>query len=84
MASPPPAISLRGVRTEAHPHASVDLEAQDEEIVLRIVDDGRGGAIVPGNGLAGMRERIEAVGGTLRIDSTPGQGTRVLMQVPAS
>ena len=37
--------------------------------VLRIVDDGRGGAIVPGNGLNGMRERIEALGGRLRVDS---------------
>ena len=83
------AMTVREAMTNIQRHArarnaSVELETIGGEAVLRIVDDGRGGAIVPGNGLDGMRERIEAVGGTLRIDSTPGQGTRVLMQVPAS
>lgn len=35
-----------------------------------------------GLGLLGMRERIRAVGGSLRIESAPGQGTRVSMSVP--
>ena len=51
-------------------------------MVLRIVDDGRGGAIVPGNGLNGMRERIEALGGRLRVDSSAGQGTRIEARLP--
>lgn len=63
-------------------HASVELETGDDGFVLRIADDGRGGAIVPGNGLAGMRERIEALGGRLRIDAAPGRGTRLEARWP--
>jgi signal transduction histidine kinase len=35
-----------------------------------------------GVGLLGMRERLEILGGSLRIDSEPGGGTRVVMTVP--
>jgi len=63
-----------------HAHASFGLEGG--EAVLRIDDDGRGGAIVPGNGLAGMRERLQAVHGSLRIDATATRGTRVEARVP--
>jgi signal transduction histidine kinase len=35
-----------------------------------------------GWGIAGMRERVEAVGGQMFIDSTPGQGTTVMAIVP--
>jgi two-component system sensor histidine kinase DesK len=58
----------------------LDIEAGDA--VLRIDDDGRGGALVPGNGLRGMRERIEAVGGHLRIDARKGAGTHLEARVP--
>ncbi|TXH67371.1 MAG: sensor histidine kinase [Lysobacteraceae bacterium] len=61
--------------------ADVALEIRDCLAVLRISDDGRGGAIVPGNGLAGMRERIEALGGSLRIESAQGRGTQVEARV---
>ena len=63
-------------------HADVAFEADGGDVVLRIVDDGRGGAIVPGNGLNGMRERIEALGGRLRVDSSAGQGTRIEARLP--
>lgn len=62
-------------------HAEITLSSTPREVRLCIADDGRGGAIVPGNGLSGMRERIEALGGTLRIDST-GAGTRLEACVP--
>ena len=51
-------------------------------LLKRIADDGRGGAIRPGNGLTGMRERIEALGGRMRIDARKGEGTRVDIRVP--
>ena len=63
-------------------YADVAFEADGGDVVLRIVDDGRGGAIVPGNGLNGMRERIEALGGRLRVDSSAGQGTRIEARLP--
>ena len=49
---------------------------------MRIEDDGRGGDIVPGNGLCGMRERIESLGGRLRVEAQPGRGTRVEVTFP--
>lgn len=63
-------------------HAQVTLESGDGEAVLRITDDGHGGALVPGNGLAGMRERIESLGGSLRIDAGTGRGTRIEARLP--
>ena len=46
-------------------------------------DDGRGGEVVEGHGLAGMRERFEALGGTLCVACVPGQGVSVQAQIPA-
>jgi len=63
-------------------HAQVSFGVEAGEAVLRVVDDGRGGAIVPGNGLTGMRERIEAVRGRLRVDTGHGKGTRIEARVP--
>ena len=81
------ALTLREAVTNLQRHARarsarVVLALRGDEAVLEISDDGRGGAIVPGNGLGGMRERIEAIGGSLRIDSHRGEGTRVEARVP--
>ena len=62
-------------------HAEVTLSSTPREVKLCISDDGRGGAIAPGNGLSGMRERIEALGGRLRIESAPGS-TRLEACIP--
>ena len=81
------AMTVREAATNIQRHAraqraeaSFGMEGGDA--VLRIVDDGGGGAIVPGNGLAGMRERLEVLHGSLRIDGGPGRGTRVEARVP--
>ena len=63
-------------------HAEVSLKATPHQLVLCIHDDGRGSAIVPGNGLAGMRERLEALGGSLRVESAPRLGTRLEATLP--
>ena len=47
---------------------------------LEIRDDGRGGGDVEGNGLRGMRERIEALGGTLQRETN--SGTRLTIEFP--
>jgi two-component system sensor histidine kinase DesK len=47
---------------------------------IEIQDDGRGGGAVEGNGLRGMRERIEALGGTLERDNSTG--TRLSIEFP--
>lgn len=49
--------------------------------VLVVEDNGRGGIRSEGNGLRGMRERVESLGGQLLIDSV--QGTRLVVQLPA-
>ncbi|HET6604792.1 MAG TPA: ATP-binding protein [Xanthomonadaceae bacterium] len=57
---------------------------EHERIVLTVRDDGRGARdLQPGLGLAGMRERLEAVDGTLQVDARPGDGVRVRATVPA-
>ena len=47
---------------------------------FEIHDDGRGGGAIEGNGLRGMRERIEALGGTLQRDTNAG--TRLTIEFP--
>ncbi len=52
---------------------------------LVVADDGVGGATETGGlGLQGLRDRVEAVGGTMAIDSPVGSGTRLEMSIPAS
>jgi signal transduction histidine kinase len=52
---------------------------------LEIADDGIGGATErPGGGLTGLRDRVEALGGTFTIDSPSGQGTRIAAAIPAT
>ena len=64
---------------------AVSLSAGRENGCLRIVvtDDGVGGAgLRPGSGLAGLADRVDALGGRLDIDSAPGAGTRVTAELP--
>jgi len=67
----------------------VELEAGSHTVKLLVADDGRGmpegtvqSAVSRGEGLPGMRERAQLLGGELTIDSTPGVGTRVLVSLP--
>ena len=81
------AMTLREATTNVLRHANarrVDVELLHDAGELRLVisDDGRGGAQQPGNGLAGMRERIAGVGGLLEIDSPAGGGTRLQVTLP--
>ena len=61
---------------------------QERSVVLTIDDDGCGftRAQVPGDGfgLVGMRERTASVNGTLDIESKPGAGTRLMVEIPTS
>ncbi len=50
---------------------------------VEIVDDGRGGGADAGNGLAGLRERVAAAGGTVRAESRLPNGWRLRVDVPA-
>ncbi len=81
------AMTVREAVTNIQRHArassaEVSVAQESGEAVLRIRDDGRGGAIVPGNGLSGMRERLSALRGRLRIDAASGHGTLLEARIP--
>jgi PAS domain S-box-containing protein len=63
--------------------AKVSIGLDNNTLRFEITDDGRGGADPSaGSGILGLRDRAEAVGGTLFVISPPGQGTRVTAQIP--
>ncbi|HEX4005680.1 MAG TPA: sensor histidine kinase [Acidobacteriaceae bacterium] len=68
------------VRHAQASHCRLEIEASGEGTALVVEDDGRGGIRQEGNGLRGMRERVEALGGRFRIESS--QGTRLVIQIP--
>ncbi|MBJ7472134.1 MAG: sensor histidine kinase, partial [Solirubrobacteraceae bacterium] len=54
-------------------------------VQLEVVDDGAGGARpAPGRGLSGLRERVQALGGRVQLESPPGRGTRLVAEVPCA
>jgi signal transduction histidine kinase len=58
--------------------ACVSLRVEEDTLYLSVRDDGVGGADpTRGSGLIGLRDRVEALAGTIEIDSPPGAGTRV-------
>lgn len=61
---------------------SVEASEEDGELRLAVSDDGRGGADAAGRGLEGLRDRVEAVGGTLTVGDRPGGGTTVAARLP--
>jgi PAS domain S-box-containing protein len=62
----------------------VRVQARGDRLVVEIADDGRGGASLDsGTGLRGLNDRVEAVGGTLSITSSP-KGTILLAELPLS
>jgi signal transduction histidine kinase len=77
------AESLANAMKHAVPsRVTIDAERTDKEVRLAVVDDGRGGADPGGSGLTGLADRAAAVGGTLRITSEPGAGTRIELKIP--
>ena len=56
------------------------LDRQNGHCYLEIRDDGQGGEHREGNGLRGMRERVESLGG--RLDRDTYQGTRIRITLP--
>jgi signal transduction histidine kinase len=76
--------------TNALKHASpsrvvVETARDDGRLRLVVADDGVGGADESaGSGLGGMRDRVAAQGGTLAIDSPPGAGTRIAVELPCA
>ena len=65
--------------------ASVELARAGGRVVIEIVDDGVGGADTErGSGLRGLADRVEVLGGRLRIWSPSGGGTRLRAEIPCA
>ncbi|HEX5621334.1 MAG TPA: ATP-binding protein [Solirubrobacteraceae bacterium] len=66
---------------------TVTLGESDHGIEFCVEDDGIGfdsASVQRGSGLTNLADRVAAVGGTLRVDSSPGHGTRVVGRVPVA
>jgi signal transduction histidine kinase len=62
---------------------AVTMTVAEDQVRVEVADDGVGGAdLGGGSGLRGLADRVETLGGTLRVDSVPGQGTRLAAEIP--
>lgn len=78
-------LALREATTNVIRHAAattchIRFYSQDASVLMEVADDGRGGNAPFGNGLTGMRERIQSLGGVLTRESD--RGTRLLIRLP--
>jgi signal transduction histidine kinase len=62
--------------------AHVTLAEEPGELVIEISDNGPGGANPEGGGLSGLRQRVQALDGTLAVVSNPGEGTVIRAELP--
>jgi len=80
---------VQEVITNAIRHAqarllTITIRSGISGITIAACDDGRGGAFAPGNGLSGMRERFEALGGRLSVSSGNGRGFAIEGMLPVA
>jgi signal transduction histidine kinase len=72
---------------QRHAHASVihvSVRHRNGSLRIEVSDDGVGGAVEQDAlGLQGLRDRVEAIGGTFSLDSESGTGTRIAAEIPA-
>lgn len=78
------------LRHSGAPGARVVIQATDGRVVATVEDQGRGFSAAAaglgggGLGLVGMQERAVMLGGRVLVDSSPGEGTRVRIEIPSS
>jgi signal transduction histidine kinase len=75
--------ALTNVTRHAHATAASVVVRYGNGVRVEVTDDGVGGTAQPGNGIAGMRERAAALGGTLEVGPASPSGFRVVADLPA-
>lgn len=77
------AEALANVQKHAGAHKVIVRATPEEgELIVEVTDDGAGGADAEGSGLRGLADRVEALGGSLVLNSPPEGGTRLLARMP--
>ena len=84
--------ALRNIAKHAEAtRAEVEVKFAEDKVAVTISDDGKGfeppeslGALTPTGklGLAGMQERVQLLGGRLKLESEPGKGTKIFVEAP--
>jgi signal transduction histidine kinase len=65
--------------------AAIEIRERDGLLTVVVSDDGAGGADASrGTGLRGLADRVAALGGSLEVESPPGAGTRLAVELPVS
>lgn len=63
--------------------AVISVKIDHNALWVKITDDGVGGAdLSGGTGILGLADRVEALGGSFRVESPPGHGTRLVAEIP--
>jgi signal transduction histidine kinase len=66
-------------------HVTVETWSGDRSLHVEVTDDGKGGAQArAGSGLEGLADRVDSLGGSLRISSPCGAGTRLVAELPCA
>jgi signal transduction histidine kinase len=77
------AEALTNVAKHSHARqATVTVRLEDHTLHVEVSDDGVGGARPEGSGLVGIRDRLAAIDGTLRIETPSGGGTVIVASIP--
>ena len=64
---------------------TISVESDPDRVVVAVTDDGVGGASVDrGSGIRGLKDRVEALGGHLAVESRAGDGTRIRVELPCA
>ncbi len=80
------AEALANIAKHAHAsQATVHVARRGRMLCVEVTDDGDGGAAAtPGSGLEGLADRVDSLGGRLRLDSPPGNGTVLAVELPCA
>jgi signal transduction histidine kinase len=75
--------ALTNISRHARARTATVRIGYDDGVDIEVIDDGVGGAMTPGNGIGGMRQRATALGGTVQAGPQPGGGGfRVAAHLP--